>query len=81
MITENLYSDLKWPELRHLPLALGFKGAWSMPIKSKSRKVLGTFGTYYTSNQRPTEDELEGVEIFANLAGGDYRSEVGTIGT
>lgn len=34
VITPSFLADGKWSELRHLPLALGFAGAWSMPIKS-----------------------------------------------
>src|SRR5690349_21823257 len=30
-ITTDFKSDDKWGELRHLPLALGFVSAWSMP--------------------------------------------------
>lgn len=65
VITEDFYSDSKWPELRHLPLALGFKGAWSMPIKDSEGKVIGTFGTYFTTKRTPTEREVEGVRILA----------------
>src|SRR5690349_514589 len=35
VLTPSFLSDDKWAELRHLPLALGFAGAWSMPIKSE----------------------------------------------
>ena len=34
VVTPDFLADGKWAELRHLPLALGFVGAWSMPIKS-----------------------------------------------
>jgi GAF domain-containing protein len=68
VITENFFDDNKWEELRHLPLALGFKGAWSMPIKNSEGKVLGTFGTYFIEKRRPTEIEILGVEILAHAA-------------
>ena len=46
VITPDFLADGKWAELRHLPLAIGFVGAWSMPIKSAADgRVLGTFGT------------------------------------
>src|SRR6188472_2436253 len=44
VVTCDFRSDDKWAELRHLPLALGFVGAWSMPIKAVDGKVLGTLG-------------------------------------
>ena len=68
VITENFFDDNKWAELRHLPLALGFKGAWSMPIKNSEGKVLGTFGTYFIEKRRPTEIEILGVEMLAQAA-------------
>ena len=34
VITPDFRADSKWAELRHLPIALGFVGAWSLPIKS-----------------------------------------------
>ena len=34
VVTKDFKSDDKWAELRHLPLALGYIGAWSMPIKT-----------------------------------------------
>lgn len=68
VITEDFFSDSKWPELRHLPLALGFKGAWSMPIKASNGNVIGTFGTYYTSRRRPSQEEIDGIEMLAKAA-------------
>lgn len=68
VITEDFYSDSKWPELRHLPLALGFKGAWSMPIKNADGKVIGTFGTYFTVKRKPTPEEIDGVKHLAAAA-------------
>ena len=47
IITPDFYADDKWAELRHLPLALGFFSAWSVPIKTEEGKILGTFGTYF----------------------------------
>ena len=60
-------ADDKWAELRHLPLALGFVGAWSMPITSSEGKVLGTFGTYFRDRRSPTPKE-KGVGFLAKAA-------------
>ena len=62
VITTDFKSDDKWAELRHLPLALGFVGAWSLPIKNKDGKVLGTFGTYFIENRKPSQEEIAGVK-------------------
>jgi GAF domain-containing protein len=68
VITPSFLSDDKWSELRHLPLALGFVGAWSMPIKSTSGRVLGTFGTYFTEQRGPSAQEMAAVEALASAA-------------
>src|ERR1044071_519138 len=57
VMTPDFHADGKWWELRHLPLSLGFIGAWSMPIKSSGGEVLGTFGTYFRDRRSPTEKE------------------------
>jgi len=68
VITPDFYADDKWAELRHLPLALGFLGAWSMPIKSADGKVLGTFGTYFRERRTPLPEEIKGIELLASVA-------------
>lgn len=68
VVTEDFCDDDKWAELRHLPLALGFKGAWSVPIKNNDGKVLGTFGTYFTTKRIPTPREMQGIQLLARAA-------------
>ena len=68
VVTRDFQADEKWAELRHLPLALGFVGAWSMPIKSAQGRVLGTFGTYYRRHRDPTVDERHAVEQLGAVA-------------
>jgi GAF domain-containing protein len=69
VVTPDFLADDKWAELRHLPLALGFVGAWSMPIKStRDGRVIGTFGTYYREARQPTARELAAVGTLARAA-------------
>lgn len=68
VLTPDFRADDKWEELRHLPMALGFLGAWSMPIKSSNGSVLGTFGTYYREVRVPTTRERQGVKFLASAA-------------
>ena len=69
VITRSFLADDKWRELRHLPMALGFVAAWSMPIKSQTDgRVLGTFGTYYRTARAPTEREISAVGALASSA-------------
>jgi GAF domain-containing protein len=68
VITPDFQADDKWAELRHLPLALGFIGAWSMPIQNAAGKVLGTFGTYFRDRREPSAEEVSGIQALAEVA-------------
>ena len=68
VLTPDFRADEKWAELRHLPLALGFVGAWSVPIKAADGTVIGTFGTYYRNRRLPSVRERHGVERLAEAA-------------
>ena len=69
VVTCDFQADDKWEELRHLPLSLGFLGAWSMPIKGVNGKVLGTLGTYFRERRSPTPSEVKSIEILVAAAG------------
>lgn len=68
VVTPDFHDDQRWAELRHLPLALGFLGAWSMPIKGSDGRVLGTFGTYFRERRLPTPAERETVGRLVEVA-------------
>jgi GAF domain-containing protein len=68
VVTPDFQADSKWAELRHLPSSLGFVGAWSMPIKDRGGRVLGTLGTYYREKREPTSAERSAVERLAAMA-------------
>ena len=66
VFTPSFYADNKWAELRHLPLALGYLGAWSMPIKTRENKVIGTFGAYFRQHREPSTEGLKGTELLVS---------------
>ena len=68
VITPDFKADDKWAELRHLPMTLGFIGAWSMPIKNDEGRVLGTFGTYYREHRSPSDEEVDAIKTLADTA-------------
>ena len=68
VVTLDFMADDKWAELRHLPTALGFTGAWSMPIKDAEGKVLGTFGTYFRTKREPSPAEITAIKLLAETA-------------
>jgi GAF domain-containing protein len=68
VVTPDFLHDGRWAELKHLPLALGFRGAWSMPIVGPEQAVLGTFGSYFFESREPTPHEREVVASLVPLA-------------
>ena len=68
VFTPDFLQDNKWAELKHLPLALGFVGAWSVPVKTPEGEILGTFGTYYRDKREPSLKEIKGIKELANMA-------------
>ena len=68
VVTPDFHADNKWAELRHLPLALGFYSAWSVPIKTNEGKVVGTFGTYFKEKKVPEQKDIDAVSVLAKAA-------------
>ena len=66
VMTPNFRADDKWAELKHLPLSIGYAGAWTMPIKDASGQVLGTLGTYFKKIRKPTTEEVEGCQMLVH---------------
>ena len=54
VVTVDIDNDPGWAKFKALPLALGLRAAWSMPIRSSEGGVLGTFGIYFRECRRPT---------------------------
>ena len=68
VLTRDFTADEKWAELRHLPLSLGYRGAWSTPIKSAAGQVLGTFGIYCVEQADPSPEQREAMALLARAA-------------
>ena len=58
VFTPDFLDDEKWSELKHLPRSIGYAGAWSVPVKNKNGRVLGTFGTYFSEKRKPSPAEI-----------------------
>ena len=68
VVSPDIAADPKWKDLKHLPLGLGLRAAWSLPIMAADKRVLGTFGTYFREKRGPTKLERQTVEILAKTA-------------
>lgn len=65
VITTSFLTDEKWSELKHLPLSLGYAGAWSVPIKNQENKTLGTIGVYQKQVRIPDEKDVNGIKLLS----------------
>ena len=68
IFTPDINADPSWAAFKQLPLNLGLRAAWSMPIVSSTGKVLGTFGTYFRECRLPTEREQRLVAVLCKTA-------------
>lgn len=68
VVTTDIASDPAWQGLAELPLGLGLKAAWSVPMISSAGSVLGTFGTYFLEAREPAPDERRLVDVLARTA-------------
>jgi len=68
VVVEDIANDPLWADFRDLALQHGLRACWSTPIVAGTHKVIGTFALYYDSVRRPTERELELVDVAAGIA-------------
>ena len=69
VLVENIETDPKWADIKHVALPHGMRCCWSEPIKSSSGVVLGAFGMYYDYPALPNEEESNDLRSAARLAG------------
>ncbi len=69
VIIENIQTDPACKPFCELAARNQLKAAWSIPIRSISGKVLGTFCVYSDENRSPTDVEMNVMQSFANIAG------------
>ncbi|MEQ8634140.1 ATP-binding protein [Gimesia maris] len=66
---DNVLEHRNWEPMRELVKRTGLKACWSVPIRSRRGKVLGTLAMYYQSHKLPELAERELIETTAYLAG------------
>jgi diguanylate cyclase (GGDEF)-like protein/PAS domain S-box-containing protein len=68
VVVEDIGHDPLWADYRALAEEHGLRACWSTPILDAGGDVLGTFALYHGVPRRPSERELEVVEMAAGLA-------------
>ena len=69
VLVENIETDPKWANIKHVALPHGMRCCWSEPIKDSAGLVLGAFGMYYNYPALPNQDESNDLKSAARLAG------------
>lgn len=67
VVVENIETDPKWGEIKHIALPHGMRSCWSEPIISSTGKVLGAFGMYKDFPCTPNERESLDLTAAASL--------------
>jgi diguanylate cyclase (GGDEF)-like protein/PAS domain S-box-containing protein len=68
VVVEDIAVDPLWEGYREVAEQHGLRACWSTPVIGSTGDVLGTFALYYRSVRRPSERELEVVEMAAGIA-------------
>jgi PAS domain S-box-containing protein len=69
VVVEDIATDPLWESFRDLALSHGLRACWSLPIRSGTGDVLGTFAIYYRTPRSPSETEMAIAERATALAG------------
>ena len=68
VFVEDINSHRFWVDYKHLALKHGLRACWSSPIFSSSNQVVGTFAVYYRELRKPTQYEIEWLDVATFLA-------------
>ena len=65
----DILSHPNWEGFKDVVRETGLRAAWSTPIMSQDRKVLGTFCMYYREVRHPTPDDIQLIDYASRIAG------------
>ena len=69
VFVDDIETDPKWADFRHLALRHGLRACWSTPILATDGRVLGTFALYYSERRLPREQDRDLISRATHLAG------------
>jgi len=79
VVVEDIARDPLWVDYAGLATQHGLRACWSTPILDADGEVTGTFALYYGIPRRPSERELEVVEMAAGVAAIVFEREAASI--
>lgn len=66
---ENTFTDTRWQDIRHLATNFNIRACWSMPIRGKGGRVIGTFALSSFEHRLPGPFQHRLLEIGAFIIG------------
>jgi PAS domain S-box-containing protein len=68
VVVEDIETDPRWADFKHLAAKAGLRACWSQPIRRPGGHVLGTFAIYHRSARAPEAGDIALIEAAAELA-------------
>jgi len=68
VFSPDLETDPRWEGMRHLPLAIGLRAVWSLPIRASDGSLMGTLGIYCREARLPDQREQQVFGVLAEIA-------------
>ena len=68
VFVSDIATDPLWADFKHFALRYGLRACWSIPIRTRGRKVLGTFAMYHREPRQPTARDLMLVDLITQTA-------------
>lgn len=69
VIAEDISAHPMWADCYALAVSHGLRACWTMPILSRSRRVLGVLAMYRQQRHTPRSTELDFVDSYAHILG------------
>ncbi len=68
VFVSDIATDPLWADFKDLALEHGLRACWSIPIRSGSGQILGTFAMYNREPRAPVDDDLQMVQLITQTA-------------
>jgi GAF domain-containing protein len=68
VFVSDIASDPLWANYKQYALKSGLRACWSIPIRTRGRRVLGTFAMYHREPREPTARDLMLVDLITQTA-------------
>ena len=69
VVVEDIHKDPLWKDQLEIAGSAGVRACWSVPVVSTEGSVLGAMALYSREPVRPTQDQIHGLRIAAQMVG------------